>query len=590
MDSSFYVAFGKVLYISNSYKKKGSYRLENKFIVRGLISAIITMCIISAIIPITVGNSPRTTERGSMDEGYFFDRSVAYPQSILFFSKIQPCKTNSNDDLSPEEKKKEEPPLITNDGLMNSPWPMYCHDVRHTGRSPYSTANSSGIEKWRFKLNGWGSGSPVIDDNGIIYIGSSEFYAVYPNGTLKWKYDIPYKIQSAPAIDENGIIYVGIKWAMPCYLYAFYPNGTLKWKYRTGDDIFSSPAIGDDGTIYFGDGNKYINALWPNGTLRWRYKTGHVVYSSPAIGEDGIVYCGSHDSKLYALYPNNGTVKWTFDTGGWIRTSPCIADDDTIYVVSLDDFLYAVYPNGTMKWKTNVGAGTSPTIAQDGTVYAGYSQLYAIHPADGSVRWTFDPGSYRRIRGGTPCTSKDGTIYFGTNIGESSGGEIIAVNPDGTEKWRKMIANAWVDSAPAIGSDGTIYIGSTNFIDDPYTHEGYLHAFGPGDLKRIEIEFPERGKLYLFGEEIISTPRGNTFIIGDIDIFIKGYSEDEIDGGVKFYIHNELRYTDYELPFEWKLDRKFRFLPWDLIRLVVVAKYKGGCEWVDEILFWYFHL
>ena len=183
--------------------------------------------------------------------------------------------------------------------------------------------------------------------------------------------------------------------------------------------VLSSPAIGADGTIYFGvesDGNPpmgAIIALYPNGTLKWRYNTNHVVYSSPVIGEDGTVYCGCHDNYLYAFYPENGTVKWKYKTGHWIRASPCIGDDGTIYVVSLDNYLHALYPNGTLKWTTYVGAGTSPTIGQDGTIYAGYSTLYALNPVDGSVKWTFPVGG--AIRGGTPCNSVDGTIFFGTD-------------------------------------------------------------------------------------------------------------------------------------------------------------------------------
>jgi hypothetical protein len=56
-----------------------------------------------------------------------------------------------------------------------------------------------------------------------------------------------------------------------------------------------------------------------------------------------------------------------------------------------------------------------------------------------------------------------------------SGGEIIAVNPDGTERWRKWIADDFVNSGPAIGSDGTVYIGST------WAYRGYFHAFGSLD-------------------------------------------------------------------------------------------------------------
>jgi PKD repeat protein len=208
------------------------------------------------------------------------------------------------------------------------------------------------------------------------------------------------------------------------------------------------------------------------------------VLSSPAIGSDGTVYCGSHDEGLYALYPNNGTVKWRFGTGGWVRTAPCIADDGTIYCVSLSNYLFAINPNGTMKWRTNVGAGTSPTIGQDGTIYAGWDRLYAVNPTNGSIKWVFNPGSGLVIEGGTPAHSAEGTIYFGTHSNDDGSGGIIAVNPNGTEKWRSSIGTC--DSAPAIGEDGAVYTVTS------FEGGGYLHAFGPGPLK-AEANGPYKG-------------------------------------------------------------------------------------------------
>jgi len=448
-----------------------------------LIFGIIFLFFFSSIIPIVIGNTIDNKVEDEYAEKITHD---IYDKYVLLDSKeyMNPFQNErfdviESDEIIPFSKSTQ---TVSNDGLMDSAWPMYCHDTHHTGRSPYNTADNPFNEKWRFLTEGWADGSPVIDEDGIIFIGAKDLYAIYQNGTIKWKYDTPFRIESAPALDENGIIYIGTIWAMPNYLYAIYTsNGTLKWKYETGNDIYSSPVIGEDGAIYFGDASNYINAIWPNGTLKWRYQTGNSVLSSPAIGDDGTVYCGSHDGNLYALYFSNGTAKWTFSTGGWIRTAPCIADDGTIYIVSLDDYLYAINPNGTEKWKTSGCAGTSPTIAQDGTIYVGYNHLKAIYPNNGTVKWIFNPGSNRRIRGGTPCNSIDGTIFFGTNIGEIDGGEIIAVNQDGTEQWRKTIANLWVESAPAIAEDGTIYIGSSS--DDAGESYGYLYALGRDDLE-----------------------------------------------------------------------------------------------------------
>jgi len=384
-----------------------------------------------------------------------------------------------------------EPIQAINSGLMDSAWPMFCHDVRHTGRSPYIPVEYP-IEKWRYDVINGGYGSPVIDVNGTIYFGGSDFYVINSNGTLIWTEFLMGAAHSSPAIDEDGIIYIGTAYGHPNYLYAFYPNGTIKWKqgYRS---IFSSPVIGNDSTIYFGrqSGDEgAIVAVYPqNGSLKWLFNTNHVVYSSPAIGDDGTIYCGCHDGNLYALYPNNGTEKWHYHTDHWIRTSPCIADDGTIYVISLDDYLYAVAPNGTLKWRVIIGGGTSPTIGPDGTIYCGYTKLHAVNP-NGTFKWIFEPGSGRKIRGSTPCNDANGTIYFGTSIDDSWGGEIIAVNPDGTERWRKLLTNRYVEAAPCIADDGAIYIVSKGYYDD--WQACYLHCFGtvesnnPPEMETLE--------------------------------------------------------------------------------------------------------
>jgi outer membrane protein assembly factor BamB len=411
-----------------------------------------------------IGNNINISKTEISSESYDFDKYL-YPENYSYYSTceiedyIEYKESYVSDDYLSVE------PTILLDGPMDSPWPMYCHDVRHTGRSPYSTADNPYEIKWIFDIYGPVWGGPVIDEDGIIYIGTDSVYALYPNGKLKWRYEDSFRISSTPAIDENGVLYIGAFWTGPQYMYAINKdNGNLKWRFHVGEWIASSPVIGEDGSIYFGSENDYIYALYPNGTLKWKYKTSVAVYSSPAIGSDGTVYCGSHDTYLYAFYPNNGTVKWKYKTGNWIRTAPCIDDDGTIYVVSLDNYLYAVFPNGALRWKTNVGAGTSPTIGQDGTIYCGYDELHAVNPSDGTIKWKLPIGG--QIRGATPCNSIDGTIY----LGNGNGSDIVAVNPDGTEKWRKSIGGD-IESAPAIGEDGTIYIGDGK-------DEGHIYAFG----------------------------------------------------------------------------------------------------------------
>ena len=430
---------------------------------------------------------------------YYLDASGGNAKYEYYKEKL--LKEYSNDDIGIVEEITipVEPPQTS-----VSPWSMKCHDKRHTSRSPYSTANVTGLEKWRFKTGSWIEDGGAIGEDGTIYIGSWDgyLYAVNPNGTLKWKYDVGLFVWSSPAIAEDGTLYVTSSGYHR--LDAVYPNGTRKWRFNAEDSIWSSPAIAEDGTIYFGilgpgwdKGRLY--AVNQNGTEKWHYDTEYYIISSPAIGEDGTIYVGSCDKHLYAFYPN-GTLRWRYKTGDLVKGPPSIAEDGTIYVGSMDDYLYALYPNGTRKWRCKIdwGSETNPSIGSDGTIYIGGKKLYAVNP-NGTLKWSFNLGEERHIHKSSPAISGDGTIYVGTHIGEGVSGEIIAVNPDGTEKWREIIANNWVQSSPIIGSNGTVYIGSSWDIEinpGQFVSAGYLHAFGELDSNAPEapdIDGPPTG-------------------------------------------------------------------------------------------------
>jgi hypothetical protein len=178
-------------------------------------------------------------------------------------------------------------------------------------------------------------------------------------------------------------------------------------------------------------------------------------------------------------------LRWRFKTDHYIKGPPSIDTDGTIYVGSYDDYLYALNPDGSVKWQSKVGYGieTNPSIGPDGTIYVGGSRLWAINPVDGSKRWSFDPGDDQIIFQSSPAVSADGSIYFGTNIGETDGGDVVALNVDGTVRWRHRIADEWVDSSPCIDENGVVYIGSScQEVQGTVENYGILYAFGPGDV------------------------------------------------------------------------------------------------------------
>jgi outer membrane protein assembly factor BamB len=449
---------------------------------------LITLFTISTITPNVIGHNSTIFKKNKFLDDLNFINSFNNKNSKYDYLKKYVLNDFPDSDIVESEEinnpVETESIIMPSGGPMDSPWPMKCHDNRHTSQSIYSTVDNPYDEVWKFECKNMES-SAVLDNNGIIYFGflGSEFYALYPNGTMKWKYNIGW-VWSTPAIAGDGTIYVG---SWDTHLHAINPNGTRKWKFAANHaSVDSSPAIAEDGTIYFGtmwslgNGGK-IYAVNPNGTEKWRYQTGWHISSDPAIGDDGTIYIGSGDKYLYAMNPN-GTLKWRFKTGDEIHGHPSIAEDGTIYIGSYDDYLYALYPNGTMKWKIKLGYGTSgsPSIASDGTIYMGGDKLYAVFP-NGTLKWSFTFGTNQHIDKSSPAISSEGIIYIGTYRLDLDGGFFIAINPDGTKRWSKKIANYGCFSSPAIGPDGTVYIGSSS-VDEGWPI-GYLYAFNRAELK-----------------------------------------------------------------------------------------------------------
>ena len=341
------------------------------------------------------------------------------------------------------------PTTCPNCGLADSPWPMFHHDLQHTGRGQYSGPSQPAL-KWSYST-GDNASSPAIGADGTLYVGlGNRLYAFNPNGTVIWSYLASGEVKS-PLVAADGIIYAG---AADGKLYAINPNGSLRWAYTTGSWISASPALGTDGTIYIGSSDGKFYAINPDGSLKWSYNVGSWINSSPAIDASEDIYFGSTTSKVYALSPD-GNLKWDYVTGSYIDSSPAIGSDSTIYIGSIDNKLYALNPDGSLKWRYTTGdaVGSSPAIGADGTVYVGSHdwKLYAFKP-DGSLKWSHTTGG--RVNS-PPAIGTDGTVYVG-----SWDGKLYALNPEGSLRWSYYLGG-WPDSGPLIGADGTVYIGSS---------------------------------------------------------------------------------------------------------------------------------
>jgi len=373
----------------------------------------------------------------------------------------------------------------------DSPWPMFHHDAKHTGKTTHPGTHIGAL-KWRFKTDGQIVSSPAIAADGTVYVGSEDnyFYAINRDGSLKWRFKTGGIIHSSPAIASDGTVYVG---SFDGKLYAF--NGStgtpFKWPpYQTGNGIESSPVIGTDGTVIVGSSDGYLYAFNPDGSLSWSnplYGPGYAIGSSPAIADDGTIYVGCWQQNLYAL-DQFGNTMWFYPTyTGGVFSSPSITPSGTIYIandsawegtlsslegVSEDDkkpwFVHKINTDGTIAFRANYGTTdvySTAAIESDTSIIIGYgTNLLAINP-DAIPSWEFGT---KGIIDSSPVIGGDGIIYVG-----SSDGIFYAVDPNCACAIWQYETGGCIKSSAAIDNDEyrTIYVGS---------QDNYLYAFYDG--------------------------------------------------------------------------------------------------------------
>jgi outer membrane protein assembly factor BamB len=288
---------------------------------------------------------------------------------------------------------------------------------------------------------------------------------VSPGGAELWRTPVG-QISGVPAISEQGVIYVGAASPVEEMFHAFDRAGEVSWAYQSEFHVVeSSPIIGPDGTIYLaassplGPGGA-LAALNPDGSEKWRYDVGSGLPFSPALGHDGTVYVGADNGTLYALDRVAG-LKWQMALGA-VNSSPAVGGDGTLYIGAGGSYQALNPDDGSQVWAFAPAAGEAdctPSVGRERVYLVSTSnELYALD-RQGTKIWTFaaEEEEEREVHFSSPVTIDGaGVIYAGTKEGE-----LFAVNPDGSLRWRLPLPEGGVVLiGPAIGSDGTLYVGA----------------------------------------------------------------------------------------------------------------------------------
>ncbi len=277
------------------------------------------------------------------------------------------------------------------------------------------------------------------------------------DGTQRWSVALGERVYSTPLVHEDGTIYVG---SDAKKLVALSPEGKTLWKLELEGEADSGAVFGRDGSIVFAAGAA-VHSVRRGGDLAWRFATKGKVFTAPAITADGLVIVGSQDDRVYAIAPN-GTLAWSTALGADVDGAPAIGDDGAIFVGTDKGEIVRLGAHGKIAWRTSVGGFVRGVlaVARNGDVLAGtYGPVPRVVrvTAEGVIRGAFAiKGTGAREFGihGAPLEDAGGTLYFGAQDDAA-----YAIGADGAVRWR-FATGADIDAPLTMLSDGSLVVAS----------------------------------------------------------------------------------------------------------------------------------
>lgn len=223
-----------------------------------------------------------------------------------------------------------------------------------------------------------------------------------------------------------------------------------------------SVALANDGTIYQ-NSSTGLEALNPDFSVKWTWQT--PIIGHPVIAADGTVYVitarASNSQQLVALFPN-GRQRWAYNVAApsasvGLYEPPVLAANGTLYLGvrssdSAGDLILAIDSKGRPVWSNGVRfSGRRPKLAigLNGDVIAhdGASGIRAYDAASGTQRWANTSSIGTGTEFSAPAVDTDGTIYISNSAG------LHALAPvSGVRQWNF----AGVRGEPVITPDGLI--------------------------------------------------------------------------------------------------------------------------------------
>jgi eukaryotic-like serine/threonine-protein kinase len=230
-------------------------------------------------------------------------------------------------------------PLIVNDTVLapSSDNILYAMDL-------------NGNQLWQFRSPNMLWAQPASDGE-MVYLPALDHHLYALNladGSVDWSVDLGSPLMASPVLDENGTIFVTNMEGELISVSA--ADGSENWRTPTGGRLWSTPVL-HEGMLYVGNlNNRVFGISAENGQITWQMDTGDPIVGGGALLPDGVAF-PVETGRLIA-YSFDGSVLWNQTINGKLYTTPVVFGDYVVAAVTGGEPLLQAYNvNGQTAWQ-----------------------------------------------------------------------------------------------------------------------------------------------------------------------------------------------------------------------------------------------